>query len=212
MAGCANDRHHDEASHDATHHAAHADDHDHAPVPGAMHTHGGGRLHFYRRDPSDPPWLVHCAELHGHLGPWVTAGGLIGQDALHRLDTPGHWMIEVICWMPPEHQRPPFSCMLDGLQFTSGATFGKRNIRFAYSDKVVKDGRTVVYVIRRPEGDRPCAGIAYHVNDRLAALATNVPAERLESASREIARHTADEMFDIRTLSEKEAEAALAMP
>ena len=173
-------------------------------VETSSHGRGGTGMQFYVPKPSDPDWLVKAGVFHGHLGPWVTVGAMVGQDALGRLDTPGHWRIAVICWMPPENQHPPFSCVLDGLQAASGATMGKRNIRFMYSPEVVRQGRPAVYVLRQAEHNRPAAGLSYRINDRLAALLADLPPDRLEAISRQIAHQDVDACFEIRPLTEEE--------
>jgi formylmethanofuran dehydrogenase subunit E len=167
------------------------------------HRGGSGMLQPYHREASDPDWLVRVGEFHGHLGPWVVIGALAGRDARERLAA-GYWDIEVVCWMPPDRQRQPWSCILDGLQVATGASLGKQNIRFAFSPEVVRDGRSVVFVIRRPAGGRPAVGFAYRVNDKLAAMLAGMTPERLEAMSRDIAGRTASELFEIHPLSEAE--------
>ena len=63
---------------------------------------------------------------HGHLGPWVLAGMRMGRYALQRLQADPHFGIETDVWCPG---APPPSCMLDGIQFSTGCTLGKQNIR-----------------------------------------------------------------------------------
>lgn len=73
---------------------------------------------------------VHDVDLlrafHGHLGPWVFAGLRMGRHALQRLQADPHFGIEADVWCPG---APPPSCMLDGIQFSTGCTLGKQNIR-----------------------------------------------------------------------------------
>ena len=161
-------------------------------------------MDFYVPDPSDPDWLAHAARFHGHLGPWVTVGAMIGRDAVKHLDTPGHWKIEVICWMPPEKQRTPFSCILDGLQATSGATWGKRNIRLDHSPEVVLDNQPAVYVIRHSSDARPREGLVYHLTDKLTAIMADISPDRLEQISRDIASCDVDELFAVRPMTADE--------
>jgi len=168
-------------------------------------SHGGGSvLKHYHRKLGDPHWMVRAGEFHGHLGPWVTVGAMIGEHALKQLKTLGQWEVEVICWMPPERQRQPFSCILDGLQTSTGATMGKRNIRFAYSPELVINNRPVVYVIRRSEKDHPQAGFSYRLSDHLADILANIQPDHLEAISRDIAGHDARELFEIRPMTERD--------
>jgi len=168
--------------------APHTDEHHHDAK--------GPSLQFYETSDADPAWLARAASFHGHLGPWVTVGALIGGDAVRHLDTLGHWEIEVICWMPPDKQKQPFSCILDGLQASSGATMGKRNIRFDYSPDIVIDDQPVVYVIRRAKGDRPASGLVYRLRPMLVDKLAHIDPTRLEELSRRIAKHSIAELFE----------------
>ncbi len=169
-------------------------------------------MHFYVHDPADPDWLAESARFHGHLGPWVTVGSMIGRDAVQRLDTPGQWEVEVVCWMPPEKQRTPFSCILDGLQVASGATLGKQNIRLDYDPEIVRDGQPVVYVIRHPHDDRPRQGLVYRMTEELTAIMASISPEKLEEISRGIAARDLDELLDVRTMTPGELASTQSRP
>lgn len=71
---------------------------------------------------------------HGHLGPYVVAGLRMGRLALRKLEAEPHWGIQcqVHC---PDHT--PQSCSIDGIQFATGCTMGKRNIHFVVDDSGV---------------------------------------------------------------------------
>lgn len=162
-------------------------------------------VEFYRsRNPADPDWLADTAMFHGHLGPWLVVGALIGRDAIRRLETPGHWKIDVTCWMPLDKQRTPFSCMLDGLQASSGATLGKCNIRFAYSCDVLASGWPVVHVVRRQDGDRPMEGVHYRATEHLHRFFEGFDPARLEELSRQLAQDDVTRLFDVRAMTDAE--------
>lgn len=162
-------------------------------------------MDFYlTKNPADAEWLARASLFHGHLGPWLVAGCLVGRDAVRRLDTPGHWKIDVTCWMPSDKQRTPFSCMLDGLQASSGATLGKQNIRFAYAEDVLSSGWPVVYVVRRQDKNRPAEGFVYEAMDGLHAFMTTVKPEKLEEDSRRLAAMAVDELFKVRPMTQDE--------
>jgi formylmethanofuran dehydrogenase subunit E len=161
-------------------------------------------VEFYHSQAADPDWLRRASEFHGHLGPWLVIGSLLGQDAVTRLQTPGQWKIDVTCWMPPDKQRTPFSCILDGLQVSSGATLGKQNIRFDYLPAILEKGWPVVQVIRLAEAERPAAGCEYRLSSRLYELLERVVPERLEEHSRQLARERADALFIVRSMTGEE--------
>ncbi len=156
---------------------------------------------YVKTDPQDLDWVARAALFHGHLGPWLIAGAMVGQDAVRRLKTPGQWKIDVTCWMPADRQRTPFSCILDGLQASSGATLGKQNIRFNQSDDVLNGGWPVIHVVRLKDADRPTEGIAYRATGRFHELLKAVSPEHLEDGSRALAHEEVGSLFEIRPMS-----------
>jgi len=156
---------------------------------------------YLTRNPADPDWLAQAALFHGHLGPWLVLGAMIGRDAVARLDTPGFWKIDVVCWLPADRHRTPFSCILDGLQTGCGATAGKCNLRMEASEEVLARGWPVVHVIRLPAADRPAAGIAYAGTAALHDVLRRVTPENLEEISRRLAADDVARLFDIAPMS-----------
>src|SRR3989338_2684362 len=62
---------------------------------------------------------------HGHLGPYLTLGILLGEFALKRLRCKKYFGFNVKVYGA---NKKPKSCLIDGLQLSTGATFGKGNI------------------------------------------------------------------------------------
>lgn len=162
------------------------------------------KLQFYEARGGDPDWLKRAARYHGHLGPWVTVGAMIGHDAVRRLETRGFWEIDVTSWMPIERQQPPQACILDGLQATSGATIGKQNIRFAVPPRTVEDEWPSVAVIRHAAPGHPAAGLIYRLTPLLREIMSEIKLDRLEAVARDIADRTVDDMFDVRAMTAEE--------
>jgi formylmethanofuran dehydrogenase subunit E len=90
-------------------------------------------LRMGRTDECSPTHLAALKAFHGHLGPYVLAGMRVGRYALRRLGAEAHFGIEadVEC-----AGQPPVSCFLDGVQFSTGCTLGKMNIRHHVADGV----------------------------------------------------------------------------
>jgi len=66
-----------------------------------------------------------AVEFHGHPGLFLIIGLRIGQLALRLLDARGYFDISCVAelrWSPPD------SCVIDGIQFSTGCTMGKHNI------------------------------------------------------------------------------------
>jgi len=69
--------------------------------------------------------LNEAIEFHGHLGPYLVLGILAGEAALKKLRCKKYFGLEVKVWGAGEK---PKSCLIDGLQLSTGATYGKGNI------------------------------------------------------------------------------------
>jgi formylmethanofuran dehydrogenase subunit E len=76
------------------------------------------------------PSLAAAARFHGHLGPWLALGLKAGLRVRRELAaSPFQLFARVYC-----PAKPPHSCFLDGVQFGSGCTLGKGNIRHVRAD------------------------------------------------------------------------------
>lgn len=83
----------------------------------------------WRRIPPDEgleALLFFGVRLHGHLGPFMVAGLKMGALALRLLDHPGYQGIDAEV---ETGTAPPVSCLVDGIQISSGCTAGKGNLR-----------------------------------------------------------------------------------
>ncbi len=69
--------------------------------------------------------ISEAVKFHGHLGPYLILGVRAGELALERLKCGKHFGISVKVW--GAHKKPK-SCLIDGLQLSTGATYGKGNI------------------------------------------------------------------------------------
>ena len=69
-------------------------------------------------------FLLRAVEFHGHSGPYLVLGlraGLFANKELGRDPMKTEALIKIKI-------TPPESCFIDGVQFSTGCTFGKRNI------------------------------------------------------------------------------------
>jgi formylmethanofuran dehydrogenase subunit E len=76
-----------------------------------------------------PEELRSLSAFHGHLGPYVVVGYRMGQYARSSMN--GKLRALVLTGT-----RPPVSCVVDGIQFSSGCTMGKGNIEVRDEGKV----------------------------------------------------------------------------
>lgn len=70
--------------------------------------------------------LEEAIKFHGHLGPYLVLGILAGETALKKLKMKRYFGLEVKVYGA---DKRPKSCLIDGLQLSTGATYGKGNIQ-----------------------------------------------------------------------------------
>jgi len=70
--------------------------------------------------------LKEAEKFHGHLGPYLILGLKAGELALQKLKAKKYFGIEIKVFGAEEK---PKSCLIDGLQLSTGATYGKGNIK-----------------------------------------------------------------------------------
>ncbi len=73
----------------------------------------------------DQDKLEKLGMFHGHIGPYVVIGMRLGEYALESLGADPHFGIEAFVRCAG---ATPESCLLDGIQFSTGCTLGKQNI------------------------------------------------------------------------------------
>jgi hypothetical protein len=79
-----------------------------------------------------PKLLKDAAKFHGHLGPWLVLGLRAGRRAANVLGrNPFRLRARIHC-----PRKTPYTCFIDGVQFASGCTMGKGNIRHIRSTRV----------------------------------------------------------------------------
>ena len=71
--------------------------------------------------------MVECGiRLHGHSGPYLNLGIKMGLLALEILGVKGYFDLSTEVEL---EYRTPMSCLIDGLQVSTGCTLGKGNIK-----------------------------------------------------------------------------------
>lgn len=89
--------------------------------------------------------LEEAEEFHGHLGPFLVLGLLIGERALAKLGGEKYFGLKATVFCPVE---PPERCIVDGVQLSTGCTFGKGNI------ELVPSRRLALFLLREDKGVR----------------------------------------------------------
>ncbi|MDI6759083.1 MAG: FmdE family protein [Candidatus Omnitrophota bacterium] len=78
--------------------------------------------------------LSEAKKFHGHLGPYLVLGLLAGELALKKLKCKKYFGLKVKVFGA---DKKPKSCLIDGLQLSSGTTYGKGNIK-KFGGKIIK--------------------------------------------------------------------------
>jgi formylmethanofuran dehydrogenase subunit E len=128
--------------------------------------------------------LKQIEEFHGHLGPYAVIGYRMGLLAKKTLNS-NHFSLNATVWTK---NTPPMSCVIDGIQISSGCTLGKGNIVVKNSDSVKaefssKDGK-FLQIVLKPE-----------IKDEID---NNVNEENMVSYSNEIYQRSDFELFEIK--------------
>jgi formylmethanofuran dehydrogenase subunit E len=89
--------------------------------------------------------LERAKEFHGHLGPFLVLGLRMGEKAIDLLGANKYFGLEATVFSPIE---PPERCIADGIQLSTGCTFGKGNI------EIVPSRRLALFLHRGDKGVR----------------------------------------------------------
>jgi formylmethanofuran dehydrogenase subunit E len=127
--------------------------------------------------------LEGAVKFHGHFGPFLILGlraGLLGIDYLGK----DYFELSAKVETAPQ---PPRSCFIDGIQFSSGCTIGKRNIDFKTGEGVsvefTRENHRISIIVR---------------NDILKTLDQLTSDTQAETMGREILQKTDEELFLVR--------------
>ncbi len=131
--------------------------------------------------------LRQAGRFHGHIGPFLAIGlrmGLLANETLGRAPMRTSARVRV-------EPRPPRSCVVDGIQFSTGCTMGKGNIeiepdREAISAAFVREGRSVTVTLRD--------AFVKSMEKELA----DAPEKAVVDYSHRIMDTTPDEIFEVR--------------
>jgi len=77
--------------------------------------------------------LNSAIKFHGHLGPWLVLGLLMGKYGLKKINAKKYFGLSLSV---SGLRKKPKSCLIDGLQLSTGCTLGKGNIRILKSKSV----------------------------------------------------------------------------
>lgn len=125
----------------------------------------------------------HAVKFHGHFGPFLVLGLRAGLVGVRHL---GKSYFELKATVST-NLKPPRSCFIDGIQFTSGCTTGKGNLEVKASGDV-----SVTF-------EKGSSKISLTVRDDiLKALDQMKSDEQAEASGREIMQKPDDDLFIVK--------------
>ena len=127
--------------------------------------------------------LRRISEFHGHLGPFVVVGYRMGEVA-NRLLGPDPFGKTAIALTGG---KTPRSCMIDGVQLSSGCTLGKGTMA------VVDQGKVACVFLSREDDRSVRITLRSDVLDRISST----PHEEMEDLARAVSDLPDKELFDI---------------
>ena len=78
--------------------------------------------------------IKEAVKFHGHLGPYLVLGLLAGRLGLKKTAAKKYFGLDVLVYGVG---KKPKSCLIDGLQLSTGSTYGKGNIK-KYKSRDIK--------------------------------------------------------------------------
>lgn len=133
--------------------------------------------------------LSESEKFHGHLGPFLVIGlkaGLVGLREFEKKRGERDLFVRVFC-----RDSTPFSCVLDGLQFSTGCTSGNKRLSFEESTDMVIEIRNNERVLRM------IVNQTVFENLKMELLGDKFHNERLRELAHEIAQMEENSLFSI---------------
>jgi len=134
-----------------------------------------------------PPILRKAVDFHGHSGPFLVVGVRAGIIALRELQTSKeNKSLQAVASLV---YSVPYSCILDGIQLSTGCTIGNKRLRF-------EESPTFSITIEDPGNRKVTVSIPSKAVDELKRkLAKDLPTKDLERLAHEVASMVEEELF-----------------
>jgi formylmethanofuran dehydrogenase subunit E len=127
--------------------------------------------------------LHQIKQFHGHLGPYVVIGYMMGKLANKYIGS-DPFSKSVVVYTGP---TPPLSCLIDGIQISSGCTLGKGNI-------TIQLGGIPKACFTNKEGKRIEISLKPNIKQEID---TTVTERNAESYSKQLFKKSNQDLFDI---------------
>ena len=132
--------------------------------------------------------IEEAVRLHDHLGPFLVVGVRMGRFANEKLrpNHSEHGILEAHVKVP---LRPPYSCILDGIQSTTQCTVGNGKLGFEKSEEIAVEFR-----LQDPNSTLQITVDADFVKTLMQQIKTSVP---LNLLAEHVASMEEDGLFKI---------------
>lgn len=133
------------------------------------------------------PILRRAVDFHGHFGPFLVVGVRAGTIALRELQTSkGNKSLRAVASLV---YSVPYSCILDGIQLSTGCTIGNKRLRF-------EESPTFTIELEDPaKGKITISVLSRAVDELRRKSAKDLSIEDLERLAHEVASTAEEELF-----------------
>lgn len=128
--------------------------------------------------------LDRLTDFHGHLGPYLVLGWRMGSIANRELEGNPFEMKALV----KTGIGPPLSCLVDGIQFSTGCTLGKGNIE-------IEDEGKPVAIFRKGEGS-----VRLSLRKEVWKEVKDISEREMEDFSKEMFDRDESELFRMKIL------------
>lgn len=129
--------------------------------------------------------VKEAVKFHGHLGPYLILGLIAGDLSLKKLGCKKYFGLKVKVYGA---NIKPKSCLVDGLQLSTGATYGKGNIT-KYKAKQIK-----IIVLNLQKNKKIQVSLKKSIVQKLDSLSSHAESEKFAKKLLKL-RHL--DLFDI---------------
>ena len=128
--------------------------------------------------------IKQAEEFHGHVGPFIVTGLKMGFLALEKLNAEKYVGMKVVV---ETGTTPPISCIVDGIQVSTGCTLGKGNI------EVLPNNKPTATFTKKSDNQQ----IKITLKNKWLQEITNVSEESMQELAEKVLKTSPEELFDI---------------
>jgi formylmethanofuran dehydrogenase subunit E len=132
----------------------------------------------------DKKLIKQAEEFHGHVGPFIVTGLKMGLLALEKLNAEKYSGMKVVV---ETGTTPPMSCIVDGIQMSTGCTLGKGNI------EVLPNNKPTASFTKKSDNQQ----IKITLKGKWLQEIANVSKESMQELAEKVLKTSPEELFEI---------------